>query len=115
DCPRGGVGPRPAHSVTPEGGRFPDGRQECLPHANGRGADIPVCLLSGPAQSSSFSSNSRTRSRSACCCAVTEGYFGSRSRKVWTTMLATARRVNHLWSAGMTYHGARSVLVCASM
>ena len=35
-------------------------------------------------------------------------------RKAWASTAPTQMRANHLWSAGITCHGAHSVLVCES-
>ncbi len=43
------------------------------------------------------------------------GYCGSISTSVWARIADTQMRANHLWSAGMTYQGAHSVLVLESI
>src|SRR5262249_16602296 len=46
---------------------------------------------------------------------LTVGNCGSILSSVSTSTADTATRMNHLWSAGITYHGACSVLVADSM
>ena len=60
--------------------------------------------------SAAFASRSSRR-----CSSVTSGYRGSSSSSACTRMAPTQMRANHLWSAGITYHGAHSVLVWDSM
>jgi hypothetical protein len=56
-----------------------------------------------------------TCSRSASASGVGTGNFGSIVISVSTRTAAAAMRANHLWSAGITYHGAHSVLVAESI
>jgi len=47
--------------------------------------------------------------------AATGGYSGFRSSMVSARIVETARSRNHLWFAGMRYHGAISVDVLSRM
>ncbi len=79
--------------------------------------DLKVMELSRPRlipsrlQSFSAISTLRASSSSAFFSLVSVGYFRFRSLRVWYVMAATARRMNHLLSAGMMYQGAFFVLV----
>src|SRR5262249_20498031 len=54
----------------------------------------------------------RATASSLRCALVNLGYARSRLLSASTTAAATTSRVNHLWSAGTTYHGACGVAVC---
>src|SRR5207302_8215425 len=62
-------------------------------------------------------------SASSWCCAAfsearapsTVGYLGSISSRALAITAAATIRVNHLWSAGITYQGAHLVLVLLSI
>ena len=52
---------------------------------------------------------------SASASGASTGYCGSIVIRVSMITAAAAMRANHLWSAGMTYQGAHSVLVLESI
>ena len=57
------------------------------------------------------SSRLRTCSSSRCASSLTVGNSSCSESSTLVMMRAVTARVTHLWSAGMTYHGAHSVLV----
>src|SRR5580692_3351730 len=59
----------------------------------------------------SFSNSSFAFSSSTSSWSLTFGYFNPSDFNLATMISATQIRVNHLWSAGMMYQGAHSVLV----
>ena len=63
-------------------------------------------------QSFSRTSAARAPSSSLRFARSSFGYWSVRSVKASTTVAATTSRVNYLWSAGTTCHGASGVAVC---
>ena len=69
----------------------------------------------GPVRPSSAASSSLTCAIWSATAGSGTGYPGLIASSAVTRTAAVARRLNHLWSAGTTYHGAHFVLVWLSM
>src|SRR5271170_2116917 len=80
-----------------------------------RPAPGPAPVLTAGPRHSSAASSFLTCAIWPATAGSAAGYFGLIASSAVTRTAAVASRVNHLWSAGTTYHGAHLVLVWLSM
>src|SRR5215470_16374114 len=119
-------GPRPAGNSASLHPTPPQGDKQ-LGHSSGAtAAYLPAAFAFAPASLAAngsagtplgaSASSSRLTARSCWRrSSLTTGYLGSISIRVCTITAAAQIRANHLWSAGITYHGAQRVLVADSI
>ena len=79
----------------------------------------PASLAANGSAGAPLGASASSSRLTACSCwrrsSLTTGYRGSISTRVCTITPAAQTRANHLWSAGITYHGAQRVLVADSI
>src|SRR5262249_25326424 len=82
-------------------------------------AFAPACSAANGSAGAPLGASASSSRLTACSCwrwsSLTTGYRGSISIRVCTITAAAQIRANHLWSAGITYHGAQRVLVADSI